>query len=80
MKPVAEMTEAEKEQVRAWIRNWEKTGPILEELRWKSIREADTVRAIAAFDGAFQTAVRDIPPKPWSGLIEQQRLFQLARK
>jgi hypothetical protein len=80
MKPVAEMTEAEKEQVRAWIRNWEKTGPILEELRWKSIREADTLEAIAAFDGAFQTAVRDFPPKAWSGLIEQQRLFQMARK
>jgi hypothetical protein len=80
MKPVDEMTEAEKDQVRAWFRNWEKTRPILEELRWKSIRAADTLRAIAAFDGAFQTAVRDVPPKPWSGLIEQQRLFQLARK
>jgi hypothetical protein len=80
MKPVAEMTEAEKDQARAWIRNWEKTGPILEEMRRKSIRGANTLQAIAAFDGAFQTAVRDFPPKPWSGLIEQQRLFQLARK
>ena len=33
MKPVAEMTEPEKAQIRAWIRNWEELGPILEQLR-----------------------------------------------
>jgi hypothetical protein len=80
MKAVADMTEAEKDQVRAWIRNWEKLGPILEDLRRQDIRQADTLRAIPAFDGAFESAVRDSPPKPWSGLIEQQRLFQKARK
>jgi hypothetical protein len=75
MKAVADMTEEEKEQVRAWLRRWERLGPILEELRRKSIREAHTARAIAAFDGAFETAVRDVPPKPYSGLIELQKLL-----
>jgi hypothetical protein len=80
MKPVAEMTETEKAQTRAWLRNWETLGPILEEVRRQSIRKAQTAAAIAAFDGAFETALRDLPPKPYSGLVEQQRLFKLARK
>ncbi len=80
MKPVAEMSEAEKAQVRAWIRNWEEVGPILERLRWESIRKVETVKAIAAFDGAFETAVRDLPPKQYSGLVELQRLLRRARR
>ena len=80
MKPVAKMTEAEKAQVRAWIRNWQETGPILERLRQESIRKVNTALALPAFDGAFETAIRDRPPKPQSGLIEQQALFKLARE
>ncbi len=80
MKPVADMTEQEKAQVRAWIERWEKAGPILEELRRDSIRNAHTSRAIAAFDGAFETAIRDFPPQPSSGLVEQQALFGRARR
>ena len=80
MKPVADMTEGEKDQVRAWIRTWERVGPILEGLRRETIRTADTARAIAAFDGAFETALRDCPPQPYSGLVEQQALFKRAHR
>jgi len=79
MKTVARMSEDERAQVRAWIRRWERVGPILERLRRQSIRAADTLKAIAAFDGAFETAVRDCPPKPYSGLVEQQQLFSKLR-
>jgi hypothetical protein len=78
MKTVAEMTEPEKDQVRDWIRRWKEVGPILEQLREQSIREADTPSAIKAFDGLFEAAVRDRPPGPFSGLVEQQRLFKRA--
>jgi hypothetical protein len=80
MKPVEQMTEEEKARVRDWLRNWQELGPILEELRRESIRNAETPKAIAAFDGAFETAIRDTPPKPWSGLVAQQELYKLARK
>ena len=80
MKPVAEMTEAEKGQSRAWIRNWEETGPILERLRLESLRSVDTAAAIEAFDLAYRSARLHIPPRPASGLVEQQRWFKLARK
>jgi len=80
MNDVQQMSEEEKAKVRAWLRNWREVGPILEKLRWESIRNAETAKAIAAFDGAFETAIRDTPSKPWSGLVEQQALFELARK
>jgi hypothetical protein len=80
MKAVDQMTAEEKNQVRAWFRRWDKAASVMENLRVESVRFADTARAIAAFDGAFETAIRDLPAKPYSGLVEQQRLFKLARK
>jgi len=74
------MTPEEQELTRKWFRNWQALGPVLEELRWEAIENAETPKAIAAFDGLFETAIRDIPPKPDSGLVEQQDLFKLARE
>jgi hypothetical protein len=79
MKPMAEMSEAEKDQVRAWIRNWERVGPILQRLRLDSLRSVDTAAAIEAFDLAYKSARLHTPPRPSSGLVEQQRWFKLAR-
>ncbi len=80
MKPVSQMSEEEKEQIRTWIKRWERVGQILERLRWESTRSADTAEAMPAFDGAFGAAIRDLPPKPYSGLMEQQKLFGRGRK
>ncbi len=80
MKPVSEMTEAEKDQIRAWIRNWEETGPILERLRLESLSSVNTAAAIEAFDLAYKSARLHLPPRQSSGLIEQQRWFKLGRK
>jgi len=74
------MNEEERELTRKWLRKWQELGPILEELRREDIRSAVTTGAIAAFDDAFETSVRDFPPKPHSGLIEQQRLFKKLRE
>src|SRR5262249_8604833 len=80
MKTVDQMTPEEKARIRAWFQKWDEVAPIMENLRLEAIRSADTMKAIAAFDGAFETSIRDLPPKPYSGLVEQQRLFKLARK
>lgn len=74
------MSDAEKALVRQWLEAWRRAGPELERMRRQSIREADTAAAIPAFDGAFEAAVRDLPPQPTSGLVEQQRRFARARK
>ena len=80
MKSVANMTELEKAQTRAWFKNWEKLGPRLEELRHKELREEKTVTSLAPFDALFRTSIRDCPPEPTSGLIEQQKLFAKGRR
>jgi hypothetical protein len=49
-------------------------------MRREEIRKADTSRSIPAFDGLFEGAVRDFPPRPTSGLVEQQLCFRLSRK
>ncbi|MBI4327802.1 MAG: hypothetical protein HY674_21425 [Chloroflexi bacterium] len=76
MKPVAEMSEQEKAQVRAWIRNWQELGPILEEMRWASLSHVDTAAAIEAFDLAYKSARLRCPQRVTSGLVEQQRWFK----
>jgi hypothetical protein len=80
MKPVAEMSESEACQVRAWARNWAELTPVLEEMRAEQIRSADTEQALRNLDDAFDSAVWLQAPRPSSGLIEQQALFARARK
>ena len=79
MKPVAEMIAEEKARAKQWIEAWRRAGPELERMRREDIRGADTAQSIPAFDGAFEGAVRDFPPKPTSGLVEQQRWFHHAK-
>jgi len=79
MKPVADMTEQEKSQTRAWIKNWQELGPILEELRHEELRNIKEVTSLAPFNSFFRTAIRENPPGPTSGLIEQQAFFAKGR-
>ena len=74
------MTAEEKQLARRWAQTWMEAGPQLEAIRREEIRATDTRRSIPAFDGLFERAVRDFPPKPTSGLVEQQRLFQAGHK
>jgi hypothetical protein len=65
---------------RAHVRRWRELGPILDELRDREIREANTADAILSFRQAFQIALRDLPPRPSSGLVEWQRYMMLWRR
>ena len=80
MKPVSQMSEAEKAQVRAWIRTWEETGPILEKLRLKSLRHVNTAAAIESFGLAYKSARLHSPRRRSSGLVEQQRWFRKGHR
>ncbi len=46
------MDETEREKMRLWVNNWKELGPILEELRLKSIRESEASKSILQLDGA----------------------------
>ncbi len=80
MKPVAEMTEQEKAQTRAWIKNWQELGPILDGLRRESLKQVNTAEAIEAFDLAYKSARLHCAPRTSSGLVEQQRLFKRGHR
>lgn len=80
MKPVAEMTAEEKTRAKICVDAWRRAGPELERMRREDIRRADTARSIPAFDGLFEGAIRDFPPKPTSGLVEQQRCFHRGKQ
>jgi hypothetical protein len=45
---------------------------LLEAIRDREIREADTVKSIQMFKQVFRIALRDLPPRPDSGLVKWQ--------
>ncbi len=51
---------------------WAANGPLLEELRDQEIRQADTAVSIQMFELAFRLALRELPPRDSSGLVEWQ--------
>jgi hypothetical protein len=73
------MTPEERELTKKWIEIWRRAAPELERIRREEIRAADTARAIEALSGAFIAARCDHPPRPTSGLVEQQRRFHRRR-
>lgn len=66
------------EEQRAYVQGWKETGRILEEIRWRELREIDDRAALVATDSLIEIgAMTPISERrrSWSGLIEQQALF-----
>ncbi len=74
------MNELETDAIRARIEQWERASEVLERLRDESIRSAETPSAMRIYEGAASWAAKHRPAEPWSGLVEQQRLFQKLRR
>lgn len=62
----------DREQLRQYVRIWAANAPVLEELRDQEIRQADTALSIRMFELAFRKAVRELPPRDSSGLVDWQ--------
>jgi hypothetical protein len=60
----------EREAMRRWVETWQLAGPELEAIRRKEIREADNLKVLAILEGAFNHALRTLPPRPTSGLVD----------
>ena len=67
------------EQGREWVAAWERAGPELERMRREELRALDTYRAISLLMGPADYTMEPRAPRPGSGLVEQQRLFQILR-
>lgn len=59
-----------------YVKRWEWLGPELQRIRDEEIRNTNTQEAIRSFDTAFKIAMRDLPPRTTSGLVEWGTLVQ----
>lgn len=66
--------------MKRWVETWKKAGPELERIRDQEVRESNTAEGIRALGGVATMALRDYPPEPTSGLVEQQRWFRKLHK
>jgi hypothetical protein len=76
--PLASWTPEQIELGRRWVETWKRAGVELERIRRKELRELDGYRAIQLLDSDADYTQHPYAPKPWSGLIEQQRWFKKA--
>ena len=63
-----------------WVKLWAKTGPLLENIRRRELREMTYEQRIKAIASVLQIGTLRPRPDTISGLVEQQRLFQKALK
>jgi hypothetical protein len=59
---------------------WKEAGPELEAIRRKEIAEADNLSVLTLLEGAFNHALRTLPPRPSSGMVEMQEWFAKLRR
>ncbi len=64
---------------RKWLECWSNASIALQEIRAQEIRDADTSVALKSFAGMLPRILESYPPDPWSGLVEQQRIFSRLR-
>jgi hypothetical protein len=58
-----------------WVETWQLAGEDLERIHRKELRELDTYRTIQLLCGPADYTCPPRAPKPFSGLVEQQRWF-----
>ncbi len=63
-----------------WLAAWRRAGPALEQIRREELRRLDHRTVIAAFDDAFEVALRTVVVPATSGLVTQQHRFARLRQ
>lgn len=61
-----------------WVETWRLAGVDLARIHRKELRELDTYRAIELLCGPADYTRPPRAPKPYSGLVDQQRWFMKA--
>lgn len=64
-----------KEQLKQWVDTWASASEALDAVHRKELRNLDGEKAISLLLGHFDYTKEPFAPKPFSGLIEQQRIF-----
>jgi hypothetical protein len=74
------MADSDDSRTKAWVETWMQAGPRLERIRRQELRAMSYQQRIAAIDALFEVGSRFGKPSTTSGFVEQQRLFQKARR
>lgn len=61
------------------IAQWTAAAPVLQEVRDRDIREADTSRSLRNLSGIVLRTASRLPERTTSGLVTQQRVFLKLR-
>ncbi|MBK7930207.1 MAG: hypothetical protein IPJ98_22860 [Bryobacterales bacterium] len=71
---------SDQDLIRQRLRQWAEAAPTLEALRREEIRTADNRQVLTLLEPAFNHAIRTLPPRSTSGMVEMQRLFAKLRR
>jgi hypothetical protein len=64
----------------AFVAHWQRVGPLLDEIRREELRNFNYADHLEAIDALLEIGARTATCRPTSGLVEQQRMFQEARR
>jgi hypothetical protein len=70
----------EREMMRRWVEAWKQAGPELEAIHLQEIQQADNLKVLALLEEAFNHALRTMPARPSSGMVEMQEWFAKLRR
>jgi hypothetical protein len=69
----------ERDVMRRWVETWKQAAPELKAIRRREIQQADNLQVLASLESAFNHAIRTMPPRKSSGLVEMQVWFKKLR-
>ena len=74
------MIQTADQRLKERVRQWREAADTLQSVRDEDTRRANTAKALRFFQGSVLAALASHPPRPWSGLVEQQRCFGKLRR
>ena len=74
-----EMSDAEA-RTKLWIEAWKHAAPVLARDRLRQLRATSTPEALARLEGCFESVRLLRPPRPSSGLVQQQAWLHRKRR
>ena len=63
-----------------WVETWKRAGPKLAAIKARELRAFDYAANLERLDEMLDWACEHARPRLTSGLVEQQRLFQILRR
>lgn len=68
------------DDMRQWVENWKRVGPILEQIEAEELRDPNYDDGLRDFIPLLDWCCDRAQPRTTTGLVEQQRYFSKARK